>query len=467
MGVHININIVKNLFFSAFRTYQHHLGLEDRSHHYVVFLSTGQFDVKNSFTEKTDFDHDKMVYTPLKPLHKRLKYKGRKQQPIYKPTFKSLDYHAPVFQMPKKGVEGRMPCSVVNMMELFIPDSLLDTIVTSSNAYAKINMREDLLQSAIKRQDILRFFAVYFYMGVVRLPYKRDYWSSDLRFWPVHSVTQSMSRDCFEYVWKNIHMVEVESVDEEVDVNENGGDEEDDDKTDDEIESDEDDSDDEEETEAVPRSVHSNDWYSKVGPLMDMLLKVLCLLCVHPGCKLSIDEMMKLFKGRSAQTHRMKKKPIKEGYKFFALCDQSTGFVFDFFPDGRLEKLTIIELVKDLINLLPNREEFDYFIGMDNYFTTEKVLNFLCEEGIGFVGTARARMGWPPAEFRAVEDDRFNTVYTLPSSDGNYLMCRWVDNNVVTMVTNVHKGTEVVQAKRKRPRLTKNKQKQHQTSLGG
>ena len=57
------------------------------------------------------------------------------------------------------------------------------------------------------------------------------------------------------------------------------------------------------------------------------------------------------------------------------------------------------ELVKDLINLLPNRDKLDYFIGMDNYFTTKKVLNFLCEEGIGFVGTARARMGWPPAEF--------------------------------------------------------------------
>ena len=64
-----------------------------------------------------------------------------------------------------------------------------------------------------------------------------------------------------------------------------------------------------------------------------------------------------------------------------------------------METLTIIELVKDLINLLPEKDELMYFIGMDNYFTTEKVLNFLCEEGIVFVGTARSQLGWPPPEF--------------------------------------------------------------------
>ena len=132
------------------------------------------------------------VYTPLKPLHKRLKY-NRKKQPSYKPIFKSLDEHEPLFQMPKAGVEGRLPSSVVNLMELFLPNSLLDTIVTSLNAYAKINVQADLQQSAIKRQDVLRFLAIYFYMGVVHLLYKRNYWSLDLCFWPVHLVTQAMS----------------------------------------------------------------------------------------------------------------------------------------------------------------------------------------------------------------------------------------------------------------------------------
>lgn len=72
---------------------------------------------------------------------------------------------------------------------------------------------------------------------------------------------------------------------------------------------------------------------------MDKVLQVSRALCKYPVTKLSINKMMKLFKGCSAQTHQMKKKPIKEGYKFFALCNQETGFVFDFFPDGQLENL--------------------------------------------------------------------------------------------------------------------------------
>ena len=48
--------------------------------------------------------------------------------------------------------------------------------------------------------------------------------------------------------------------------------------------------------------------------------------------------MMKLFKGRSKMTYRMKKKPIKEGYKFYAICDASTGFIYFILPDGLTEK---------------------------------------------------------------------------------------------------------------------------------
>ena len=34
----------------------------------------------------------------------------------------------------------------------------------------------------------------------------------------------------------------------------------------------------------------------------------------------------------------MNKKPIEEGYKFFALCDAQTGFVYYFMPSGLREE---------------------------------------------------------------------------------------------------------------------------------
>ena len=96
----------------------------------------------------------------------------------------------------------------------------------------------------------------------------------------------------------------------------------------------------------------------------------------------------------------------------------------------------------------------DYLIGMDNYFTTEKVLEHLSSEKIGFVGTGRGRINWPPPEYREIKDTRFNTLYSLPGRKGDYVMCRWVDNNITTMVSNVHTGTETVLRHRKKPRPT-------------
>eukprot|EP00957_Ditylum_brightwellii_P154626 11768405-Ditylum_brightwellii.AAC.1 len=44
--------------------------------------------------------------------------------------------------------------------------------------------------------------------------------------------------------------------------------------------------------------------------------------------------MMIQFSGRSNETHRMKNKPIWEGYKFFALTP-TEGFLINFTPDRR------------------------------------------------------------------------------------------------------------------------------------
>ena len=38
-------------------------------------------------------------------------------------------------------------------------------------------------------------------------------------------------------------------------------------------------------------------WYYKAKFMLDWVNKFLCLYCLHPGFALSIDEMMKLFKG--------------------------------------------------------------------------------------------------------------------------------------------------------------------------
>lgn len=54
-----------------------------------------------------------------------------------------------------------------------------------------------------------------------------------------------------------------------------------------------------------------------------------------PGFNVCVDEIMVRFTGRITETHRVKNKPISEGYKRFALCDSKSGYVCHFTPDGR------------------------------------------------------------------------------------------------------------------------------------
>ena len=48
--------------------------------------------------------------------------------------------------------------------------------------------------------------------------------------------------------------------------------------------------------------------------------------------------MMKLFKGQSKMTYKMKHKPVKEGFKFFPLNDAMTGYCFVLILAGKLDK---------------------------------------------------------------------------------------------------------------------------------
>eukprot|EP00957_Ditylum_brightwellii_P075500 5738453-Ditylum_brightwellii.AAC.1 len=45
--------------------------------------------------------------------------------------------------------------------------------------------------------------------------------------------------------------------------------------------------------------------------------------------------MMIRFFGRSMYTHRIKHKPVKEGYKWFVLADSKTSFILNLTPDER------------------------------------------------------------------------------------------------------------------------------------
>ena len=164
---------------------------------------------------------------------------------------------------------------------------------------------------------------------------------------------------------------------------------------------------------------------------------------------------MTRFKGHSSDTYRMKAKPIKEGFKFFAIaCSQST-FIYHLLPYSRNNtRVGIIKTVQKLVNTLPNPQRRNYLVAMDNYFTYDKVVDYCVDIGLHVVGTAKAKRGWPPECLRNVNEGRFNFLHHTSSKSGKFKILRWVDNGVVLMVTTCHKPTDTVEVLRKRPRVT-------------
>ena len=202
-------------------------------------------------------------------------------------------------------------------------------------------------------------------------------------------------------------------------------------------------------------------WYHKVKPVVDHIRKKSLELIFILGTFLALDEMMIRFCGRSIETHRIKNKPIKEGFKFFVLATIH-GFVVNFCPDGhtaaKKEKeqkndytnddkygkigSMILYLAQSILDMKKKQEDrirrsdirtktrsqvnrdtvedFElcsnkFIIAMDNYFTRPKVIHKLRLLGIGVVVTAKYQQGWPPVALKQVDDQKshFNNFFGL------------------------------------------------------
>jgi hypothetical protein len=68
-------------------------------------------------------------------------------------------------------------------------------------------------------------------------------------------------------------------------------------------------------------------WWYKLE-LVVLEFRSFCLKYWVLGLNLSIDEIMVWFFGRSKYTFKAPNKPIKEGYKIFALCEASYIYYF-------------------------------------------------------------------------------------------------------------------------------------------
>ena len=120
-----------------------------------------------------------------------------------------------------------------------------------------------------------------------------------------------------------------------------------------------------------------------------------------PSNELGIDEMMTKFKGRSRAKQYNPAKPIKRGYKTFALCESQTGYVLRFHPyQGKETEREDESLAHYAITKLLQPAKYHHcghIVGMDNWFSNMPSIERWKEEwGIDLNFTLRrGRKGFP------------------------------------------------------------------------
>lgn len=290
--------------------------------------------------------------------------------------------------------------SPFEVFRLYMNDDFLYHIETETLRYAH-EIKCDLKFST-SSDEIQQFLGIILYSGYVRLPQERDYWSTAMDF-SLPFVASSMTRDRFQLLKMYLHLAD----------NNNLG----------------------------PSKC------AKIQPVYDLMNRNLRQFGVFAH-DLSIDESMVPYYGRHSTKQFLRGKPIRFGYKVWALCS-SDGYPFQldiYTGKDEQRKAPLGEsVVMKFANLL--EEPTNKTIYFDNFFTSYTTLDRLTSIGIRATGTIRPNRtnGCPLTKESLKNQNRGTYDYR---SDGKILICAWKDSATVMLATNFDSVHPVRQCQR-------------------
>ena len=145
----------------------------------------------------------------------------------------------------------------------------------------------------------------------------------------------------------------------------------------------------------------SDPWWSRLEPLASNV-RDSCQRYWIPGAKLAVDEGMIAYHGHTRHTIKAPHKPIKQGFKFWALGDH--GFIVNWLWYSRTDGTEATRrsgllaetqtLVLNLARCLPRNLVYNFYL--DNLFTNVPLAKELLKLNIGMTGTTRKNaLGYP------------------------------------------------------------------------
>lgn len=303
--------------------------------------------------------------------------------------------------------------SALDIFEQFIDDSFIEYLVTETSRYA---LFKNCADPKITADEIRCFIAILYVSGYNSLPSKRHYWDSSNDMKNI-AVSESMRRDRFLQINRFLHCADNTKLDQQ-------------DKA----------------------------W--KIRPLME-ILKKRCIDNFVPEEHLSYDESMVKYFGRHGCKQFIRGKPIRFGYKMWCL-NSKDGYLVNFElylgkgPKSNTEYEKVFGKAASpllvLLDEMPDeKRNMRYSFYMDNLFSGAALFSFLTFRGYSATGTIRENRiprQCPLTSKQLFKKKDRGYFETALEKNRGQLYVRWMDNAVVTLISNSYGTLEVGHVKR-------------------
>uniref|UniRef100_A0A0K0ELN5 DDE_Tnp_1_7 domain-containing protein n=1 Tax=Strongyloides stercoralis TaxID=6248 RepID=A0A0K0ELN5_STRER len=297
------------------------------------------------------------------------------------------------FTKDKINIEAFKDLNPVEIYEKFLDDSTIKYIVEQTLLYAVQNNRHDF---TVNEEEIRTFIAILFLSGYHQLPQERMYWCNEEDL-GLEIVSKAMPRNKYDQIKQNIHFVDNSKID-------------------------------------------TTDKMFKLRPLMNILNEKFKQWGIF-HTYLSIDEAMVRYFGRHSAKQFIRGKPTRFGYKNWVLASFD-GYCYHFDTycgKNKMENVSVSLGSNVVLNLLENIENpSNHAVFFDNYFSTLHLMSTLTNRGFRATATIRKnRISKCPLKSSKIlsKQPRGNFDFQFDTSH-DLLVVRWVDNNVVNMITN-------------------------------
>lgn len=391
----------------------------------------------SSEEESADEDEDPLAaQTRMLPAHHNVRNAGKLRDVKPRVTMPEGMNHVPG----KVYLPGEL-------FDMFIPEEEIDLWVQYTNEYAEERNASAAIGrpwSPVTASELYLFLACICYMGIVRLPAVRMYWSS-ANLLPTHEPMRHIILKRFEQIKRYFKVASPEMerrAAEYVKANK-----------------------DKRRWDPLPANVDSEyiDWTRKTNRLLQRILRTTRML-VYPGSNNAVDEMMVRFAGRTHHKYLARYKPITNGYKVIGICTEggiimTAQYVSPSVKGSKIRDLdpTSSIVYSQMVSLKQEsegdgEERKDMVLYMDNLYTKRTLLLALLDKNIAAAGTVRTGNHDPsigPGDDVKEKDIAWGSVWG--SSRDGILEIVWYDNAVVRMMS-THHTPDMIMKERRRPR---------------